>query len=116
MALINSIGQNLIKPINLKRIMRYKKVKILDCRWYLEDKKKGYLQFRNKQFQMRSFDIDKISNKESQLPHMFPKTNIFTQFINKSGINKNSEIIIYDQIGFFVSRVWLLFKYLVLKM
>ena len=32
---------------------------------------------------------------------MFPKTNIFTQFINKSGINKNSEIIIYDQIGFF---------------
>ena len=43
---------------------------------------------------------------------MFPKTNIFTQFINKSGINKNSEIIIYDQIGFFSSsRVWLLFKY-----
>ena len=43
---------------------------------------------------------------------MFPKTDIFTQFINKSGINKNSEIIIYDQIGFFSSsRVWLLFKY-----
>ena len=102
MALINSIGQNLIKPINLKRIMRYKKVKILDCRWYLEDKKKGYLQFRNKHIPRAIyFDIDRISNRSSQLPHMFPKTNIFTQFINKSGINKNSEIIIYDQIGFF---------------
>ena len=75
--------------------------------------KKGFLQYRNKHIPNAIFfDIDKISNKESQLPHMFPKTNIFTQFINKSGINKNSEIIIYDQIGFFSSsRVWLLFKY-----
>ena len=113
MALINSISQNLIKPKNLKKILRSKRVKILDCRWYLEDEKKGFMQYRNKHIPNAIFfDIDKISNKESQLPHMFPKTNIFTQFINKSGINKNSEIIIYDQIGFFSSsRVWLLFKY-----
>ena len=113
MALINSICQNLIKPKNLKKILRSKRVKILDCRWYLEDEKKGLMQYRNKHIPNAIFfDIDKISNKESQLPHMFPKTNIFTQFINKSGINKNSEIIIYDQIGFFSSsRVWLLFKY-----
>ena len=113
MALINSICQNLIKPKNLKKILRFKRVKILDCRWYLEDEKKGFLQYRNKHIPNAIFfDIDKISNKESQLPHMFPKNNIFTQFINKSGIKKNSEIIIYDQIGFFSSsRVWLLFKY-----
>ena len=113
MALINSISQNLIKPITLKKIYRSKRVKILDCRWYLEDEKKGFMQYRNKHIPNAIFfDIDKISNKESQLPHMFPKNNIFTQFINKSGIKKNSEIIIYDQIGFFSSsRVWLLFKY-----
>ena len=113
MALNNSISQNLIKPKNLKKIYRSKRVKILDCRWYLEDEKKGFLQYRNKHIPNAIFfDIDKISNKESKLPHMFPKTDIFTQFINKSGINKNSEIIIYDQIGFFSSaRVWILFKY-----
>ena len=117
MALINSISQNLIKPKNLKKVLRSKRIKILDCRWYLEDEKKGYLQYRNKHIPKAIFfDIDKISNKESQLPHMFPKTNIFTEFINKSGINKNSEIIIYDQIGFFSSsRVWLLFKYFSFK-
>ena len=113
MALINSISQNLIKPINLKKILRSERVKILDCRWYLEDEKKGYLHYRNKHIPNAIFfDIDKISKKECQLPHMFPETNIFTEFINKFGINKNSEIIIYDQIGFFSSsRVWLLFKY-----
>lgn len=113
MALNNSISQNLIKPKNLKKIYRAKRVKILDCRWYLEDEKKGFLQYRNKHIPNAIFfDIDKISNKESKLPHMFPKTDIFNQFINKSGINKNSEIIIYDQIGFFSSsRVWILFKY-----
>ena len=113
MALINSISQNLIKPQNLRKILRSKRVKILDCRWYLENQKKGYLQYRSNHIPNAIFfDIDKISNQESQLPHMFPKTNIFIEFINKSGINKNSEIIIYDQIGFFSSsRVWLLFKY-----
>ena len=113
MALVNSISQNIIKPKNLKKILRSKGVKILDCRWYLEDNKKGYLEYRNKHIPNAIFfDIDKISNKESKLPHMFPKTNIFTEFINKSGINKSSQIIIYDQIGFFSSsRVWLMFKY-----
>ena len=95
MALNNNIDQNLIKPKNLKKILRYKRVKILDCRWYVEDEKKGSLQYKNKHIPNAIFfDIDKISNKESQLPHMFPKTYIFTEFINKSGINKNSEIII----------------------
>ncbi len=40
MALNNSISQNLIKPKNLKKIYRSKRVKILDCRWYLEDEKR----------------------------------------------------------------------------
>ena len=113
MVLINSISQNLIKSKNLKKILRSKKVKILDCRWYLNDEKKGYWQYRNKHIPNAVFfDIDKIANKESKLPHMFPKTDIFIEFINKSGINKNSEIVIYDQFGFFSSsRVWLLFKY-----
>ena len=40
MALINNINQNLITPSNLKKVLRYNKIKILDCRWYLEDKKR----------------------------------------------------------------------------
>ena len=63
MALINSICQNLIKPKNLKKILRSKRVKILDCRWYLEDEKKGFMQYRNKHIPNAIFfDIDKISN------------------------------------------------------
>jgi thiosulfate/3-mercaptopyruvate sulfurtransferase len=113
MALVNSISQNLITSKNLKKILGYKKIRIIDCRWYLEDKKKGYFQYKKNHIPGAIFfNIDKISNKESELPHMFPKTDTFIEFVNKFGINKNSEIIIYDQIGFFSSsRVWLLFKY-----
>ena len=113
MALENSISQNLITSKNLKKILGYKNIKIIDCRWYLEDNKKGYFLYKKNHIPGAIFfNIDKISNKESELPHMFPKTDTFIEFVNKFGINKNSEIIIYDQIGFFSSsRVWLLFKY-----
>jgi len=113
MALVNSISQNLITPKKLQNNLGSKKIKILDCRWYLEDQKKGYLQYKKNHISGAIFfDIDKISNKKSQLPHMFPRTDTFIEFVNKFGINKNSEIIVYDQIGFFSSsRVWLLFKY-----
>ncbi len=113
MALINNINQNLITPSNLKKVLRYKKIKILDCRWYLEDKKKGYLLYRKKHIPGAIFfDIEKISDTKSDLPHMFPSINVFIEFVNKFGINKNSVIVIYDQVGFFSSsRVWFLFKY-----
>ena len=105
MALINNINQNLITPSNLKKVLRYNKIKILDCRWYLEDKKKGYLLYRKKHIPGAIFfDIEKISDTKSDLPHMFPSINVFIEFVNKFGINKNSVIVIYDQVGFFLPQ------------
>ena len=63
------------------------------------------------------FDIEKISNSNSDLPHMFPSSEVFFSFTNKYGINKRSKIVIYDQIGFFLlPEFGLCLNILVLKM
>ncbi len=58
------------------------------------------------------FDIDKISNPKTNLPHMLPSERRFEEKIRKFGVNQNSSIVVYDIKGIFSSpRVWWMFKY-----
>lgn len=112
MVVKNSIYNNLINSYDLKKIIKDKNTKIIDCRWFLENPNKGYSDYLKSHIPSAIFfDIDKVSNNEIQLPHMLPKYNTFNSYVNKSGINKNNLVIIYDQYGFFSSsRVWFIFK------
>ncbi len=60
----------------------------------------------------RYFDIDNVfSDKENKLPHMLPKPKVFEEECRKLGLNINSKIIVYDNMGIYSSpRVWWMFK------
>ena len=38
---MNEFNKNIISPLKLTQIINNKQLKIIDCRWYINDKKKG---------------------------------------------------------------------------
>lgn len=56
----------------------------------------------------RRFDYDtKICKPDSSLPHMMPGAELFQEEVRKLGINKDSVIVIYDDVGIYASpRAW----------
>lgn len=59
----------------------------------------------------RFFDIsNRVCDPSSDLPHMLPPSEVFTQEIQKLGINQNSIVIVYDSLGIFSApRAWWMF-------
>lgn len=111
MALIKSLDKFIIKSLELRRKQHLKNLKILDCRWYLGNKKKGVNEFYKFHIEGASFfDINHISDKTSKLPHMLPSKEQFAFYINELNIKQNDNIVIYDQCGYFsTTRVWFMF-------
>ncbi|MGB2741079.1 MAG: sulfurtransferase [Cognaticolwellia sp.] len=60
----------------------------------------------------RSFDLNKdFSDLNSNLPHTMPSALHFEQAAKKLGINKQSQIVVYDDLGLFsAARAWYMFR------
>jgi thiosulfate/3-mercaptopyruvate sulfurtransferase len=59
----------------------------------------------------RFFDIDRIADTATPLPHMLPDPAFFAQSVAALGISNDSEVVVYDQRGIFSSaRVWWMFR------
>jgi len=57
-----------------------------------------------------NFDTE-ICDQLSELPHMLPSAKQFEQSVAALGINRDSNIVVYDAMGIFSSpRVWWMFK------
>lgn len=58
------------------------------------------------------FDFDnEIREKNTPLPHMMPTPEFFTEEMQKMGINKDSAIVVYDNVGVYASpRAWWMFR------
>ena len=57
------------------------------------------------------FDINKISEQSSDLPHMLPSELFFSKMVGKLGINNDDTVVAYDNSIFFSSaRAWWMFK------
>lgn len=57
------------------------------------------------------FDIDKISDHESDLPHMLPSPLAFSSAMQELGIGDGMRIIVYDNSGIYSApRVWWTFR------
>ncbi len=56
----------------------------------------------------RRFDYDtKICKRDSSLPHMMPDAELFQDEVRKLGINNDSVIVVYDDVGIYASpRAW----------
>jgi thiosulfate/3-mercaptopyruvate sulfurtransferase len=57
------------------------------------------------------FDIDRIADRQSALPHMLPEPDEFAEAMRALGVSDGSRVVVYDQRGIFSApRVWWMFK------
>lgn len=57
------------------------------------------------------FDLDQIFSDNSKFPHTMLSPKAFTEKVQELGINQNSRVVVYDDIGIFSSpRVWWMFR------
>lgn len=58
------------------------------------------------------FDIDKICDSGTDLPHMLPSAEKFSAAVRKLGLGDGSKIVIYDSNGGYMAacRVWWMFR------
>ena len=102
----------------LHKNLSNKNLVIIDASWYLPyENRNTFFEYKKRHIPGTFFfDIEKISDKRSNLPHMLPSKQIFLREIRKFGIRKNSKIIIYDTKGIFSStRLWWMFKFFGVK-
>lgn len=57
------------------------------------------------------FDIDRIADQASNLPHMLPEPSQFAEAMMGFGVSNSSRIVVYDQRGLFsAARLWWMLK------
>ncbi|WP_029087676.1 3-mercaptopyruvate sulfurtransferase [Brevundimonas aveniformis] len=57
------------------------------------------------------FDIDAVSDPDTDLPHMLPSPGAFAAAVEALGIGSDDEVVIYDQIGIrSAPRLWWTFR------
>ena len=89
-------------------------VKIIDCSWHMpQTKRNGYEEYKQKHLPNAIFfDLDKNSNKNSNLPHMLADKDNWEIIVSEMGINNNDKIVIYDNSDVFSAcRCWYNFIY-----
>ena len=59
----------------------------------------------------RFFDIDAVSDRTSNLPHMLPAPADFAAAVAALGVGAASQVVVYDQRGLFsAARLWWMFR------
>ena len=90
------------------------KVKILDASWHLPNaNRNSFEEYKSKHITNSIFfDIDKNSNKKTDLPHMLPSKKDWETIVSDLGISNLDHVIVYDNSDIFSScRVWYTFLY-----
>ncbi|MCO4823486.1 MAG: 3-mercaptopyruvate sulfurtransferase [Amylibacter sp.] len=90
-------------------------LRILDASWYLPtDYREPKVLFDAVHIPgARFFDIDDISDKNSDLPHMAPPVEKFMSRLRGLGVGDGHRVVVYDGEGLFsAARVWWLFRHM----
>ncbi len=99
----------MVEPEWLKERLGQPGVKVVDASWYLP------AQNRDARAEFLAghipgavyFDIDEISDRSSDLPHMLPDTAAFEAAAGALGLSERDTIVVYDGMGLFsAARVW----------
>jgi thiosulfate/3-mercaptopyruvate sulfurtransferase len=88
-------------------------LRILDASWYLPaDGRDARAEYAAAHIPgARFFDIDEISDDQSELPHMAPPVEKFISRMRAMGVGDGHRVIVYDGAGLFsAARVWWLFR------
>jgi thiosulfate/3-mercaptopyruvate sulfurtransferase len=73
-------------------------VKIIDSSWHMPNvNRNGYEEYKNEHIKNAVFfDIDKFSNKNTDLPHMLPHKKKWEKIVSNLGITNEDRIVVYD--------------------
>ena len=76
---------------------------VVDASWYLPAQKRdGAAEYAQRRIPGAvHFDIDKIKDSRSSLPHMLPSAPEFEAAVGALGIGDGMRIVVYDGLGFF---------------
>ena len=97
----------------LENFFQKPNVVFLDATFHLPNSGRNALEEYNNQHipNARFFDIDQISDKKSNLPHMLPDEVFFSKMVGSLGVNNDDTVVVYDNSIFFSSaRAWWMFK------
>lgn len=93
--------------------LRVPDMKVLDASWYMPDEQRNPLQ----EYQVAHipgalfFDVDGISDRTTNLPHMLPSEEAFAAAVSALGIENKDGVVVYDGKGIFsAARVWWMFQ------
>ncbi|XP_068656172.1 thiosulfate/3-mercaptopyruvate sulfurtransferase 2 isoform X2 [Aristolochia californica] len=93
--------------------LREPDVRVLDASWYMPDEQRNPLQ----EYQVAHipgalfFDVDGISDRKTNLPHMLPSEEAFAAAVSALGIQNKDGVVVYDGKGIFsAARVWWMFR------
>ncbi|CAN4103803.1 unnamed protein product [Withania somnifera] len=88
-------------------------LKVLDASWYMPNEQRNPLQ----EYQVAHipgalfFDVDGISDRTTNLPHMLPSEEAFAAAVSALGIENKDGVVVYDGKGIFsAARVWWMFR------
>ena len=89
-------------------------LRILDCTWHhVSTNLDGRTQYRGRHLPGSvHFDIDHVSDKSSQLPHMLPTVLDFSKKVGLLGIGDGDRVVVYDRHcgGSAAARAWWMFR------
>ena len=76
----------------------HSKVKIIDSSWHMPNtNRNAYEEYKKEHIKNATFfDIDKFSNKKTELPHMLPHEKEWEKIVSNLGITNEDRIIVYD--------------------
>ncbi len=104
--------QHLVETGWLKQNLDDPDLIILDCSWHFPGAGDAWEEYRDEHIPgALFFDIDKIADTRTNLPHMMPDAQKFSKLVGEMGIGNDSKIIVYDTYGFYcaAARVWWMF-------
>ena len=90
----------------------HSEVKIIDASWHMPNtNRNAYEEYKKEHIKNAIFfDIDKFSNKKTELPHMLPNEEEWEKIVSNLGITNEDRIIVYDNSDVISScRCWYTF-------
>ena len=105
--------KNIVSTDWLEQHLEAPDIRIIDSSWYFpQEKRNAEQEFLKCHIPGASFfDIDKIKDNDSDLPHMLPPSEMFNSTVRKLGIGDGHKVVIYDGLGMrSAARLWWMFK------
>ena len=105
--------KNIVSTGWLEQHLEAPDIRIIDSSWYFpQEKRNAEQEFLECHIPGASFfDIDKIKDNDSDLPHMLPPSEMFNSTVRKLGIGDGHKVVIYDGLGMrSAARLWWMFK------